>query len=66
MIKKFGSILSQNQMSDCILDRLKEFRQLQNDIRLDELQYLKEIIETKSIPGNIYGNSGIVHCAKIN
>ena len=30
------------------------------------LQYLTEIIETKSIPGKIYGNSGMIHFAEIN
>ena len=31
-----------------------------------DLQYLTQIIETKSIPGKIYGNSGMVHFAEIN
>ena len=30
------------------------------------LQYLAEIVETKSIPGKIYGNSGMIHFAEIN
>ena len=30
------------------------------------LQYLTEIIETKSIPGKIYGNSRMIHFAEIN
>ena len=29
-------------------------------------QYLTKFIETKSIPGKIYGNSGMVHFAEIN
>ena len=31
-----------------------------------DLQYLTQIIETKSIPGKIYENSGMVHFAEIN
>ena len=31
-----------------------------------ELQYLTEIIKTKSIPGKISGNSGMVHFAEID
>ena len=30
------------------------------------LQYLTYIIEIKSIPGKIYGNSGMVHSVEIN
>ena len=37
------------------------------DLRWEHhLQYLTQIIETKSIPGKIYGNSGMVHFAEIN
>ena len=31
-----------------------------------KLQYLTQMIETKSIPGKIYRNSGIVHFTEIN
>ena len=30
------------------------------------LQYLIQIMETKSNPGKIYGNSGMIHFAEIN
>ena len=38
-INQIKSIFPQNQMKDVIIDRLKEFRQLQNDTKLDELDY---------------------------
>ena len=33
---------------------------------MPKLQYFTYIIEIKSIPGKIYGNSGMVHFAEIN
>lgn len=38
-LNQIKSIFPQNQMKDVIIDRLKEFRQLQNDTKLDELDY---------------------------
>ena len=38
-INQIKSIFPQNQMKDVIIDRLKEFRQLQNGTKLDELDY---------------------------
>ena len=38
-INQIKSIFPQNQMKDVIIDRLKEFRQLQKDTKLDELDY---------------------------
>ena len=38
-INQIKIIFPQNQMKDVIIDRLKEFRQLQKDTKLDELDY---------------------------
>ena len=38
-LKQIESIFPQNQMNDLILDKLKEIKQLQDNIELNELDY---------------------------
>ena len=37
------SVFLQNQMNDLILDMLREIRQLENDIKLNEVDYKAKI-----------------------
>ena len=38
-LKQIDSIFPKHQLDDLIIDKLKEIRQLQNNIKLDNLEY---------------------------
>ena len=38
-LKQIDSIFPKDQLDDLIIDKLKEIRQLQNNIKLDNLEY---------------------------
>ena len=43
MLDQMKSVFLQNQMNDLILDMLREIRQLENDIKLNEVDYKAKI-----------------------
>ena len=43
MLDQMKSVFLQNQMNDLILDMLREIRQLENDIELNEVDYKAKI-----------------------
>ena len=43
MLDQMKSVFLQNQMNDLILDMLREIRQLENDIKLKEVDYKAKI-----------------------
>ena len=47
MLDQMKSVFLQNQMNDLILDMLREIRQLENDIKLNEVDYKAKIWKKK-------------------
>ena len=43
VLDQMKSVFLQNQMNDLILDMLREIRQLENDIKLNEVDYKAKI-----------------------
>ena len=43
MLDQMKSVFLQNQMNDLILDMLREIRQLENDIKLNKVDYKAKI-----------------------
>ena len=41
-LKKIESIFLQNQLNDLIIEKLKKIKQLQNNFKLDPLEYTKK------------------------
>ena len=48
MLDQMKSVFLQNQMNDLILDMLREIRQLENDIKLNEVDYKAKIWKKKT------------------